>query len=196
MTKPQCVVIAGPNGAGKTSSAPRLLRDTVGVLAFVNADVIAQGLAGFSPEAEALEAGRIMLTRLKELVAAREDFAFETTLSGKSVEGFLNRAVASGYELHVFYLWLPSADLAVARVRQRVAMGGHDVPENVIRRRYIRSLSNVRRLVSADVTMWRLYDAGAIGSPRLVAHSAGDLPPVIDDGPSWDRVVRALEEAG
>jgi predicted ABC-type ATPase len=195
VTKPQCVVIAGPNGAGKTSSASRLLRDTVGVSAFVNADVIAQGLAGFSPEAQALEAGRIMLTRLGELVAAREDFAFETTLSGKSVERFLTKAVSSGYEVHVYYLWLPSPDVAVVRVRERVAAGGHNVPEKVIRRRYMRSLLNARRLVSSDVTMWRMYDASALESPRLIAHHAGDRPLVIDDGPCWDKVVRTLEEA-
>jgi predicted ABC-type ATPase len=157
--------------------------------------VIAQGLAGFGPEAEALEAGRVMLTRLQELVAACEDFAFETRLSGKSVERFLTKALSSGYEVHVYYLWLPSPDVAVARVRQRVAVGGHDVPENVIRRRYMRSLLNALRLVSSDVTMWRVYDASALEAPRLIAHRAGDRSLVIDDGPCWDRVVRTLEEA-
>jgi predicted ABC-type ATPase len=94
------VVIAGPNGAGKSSSAPRLLRDTVGVGAFVNADVIAQGLAGFAPEDVALEAGRIMLQRLDELIGAGSDFAFETTLSGRTVKRLIDRAVAVGYEVH------------------------------------------------------------------------------------------------
>jgi predicted ABC-type ATPase len=168
------------------------------VSAFVNADVIAQGLAGFSPEAQSLEAGRIMLRRLEALVTAREEFAFETTLSDKSVERFLTKAVSSGYEVHVYYLWLPSPDLAVARVRGRVALAGHGVPESVIRRRYGRSLLNARRLVSADVTMWRMYDAGALESPRVIAHRAhraGDRPLVIDDGSCWDRVVQTLEEA-
>ena len=139
-TSPQCVVIAGPNGAGKSSAAPRLLRDTVGVGAFVNADVIAQGLAGFAPEAVAPEAGRIMLRRLDELIAAGGNFAFETTLSGKTVQRLMERARANGYEVHMYYLWLASADVAVARVRRRVELGGHDVPQAVIRRRYRRNI--------------------------------------------------------
>src|SRR5262244_3899348 len=117
---PQCVVIAGPNGAGKTSAAADLLRDTVGIDAFVNADVIAQGLAGFRPESAAFEAGRIMLRRLAELAQAREDFAFESTLSGRSAVRVLSGLLGSGYVVHVFYLWLPSPDLSVARVRHRV----------------------------------------------------------------------------
>lgn len=91
--RPQCVVIAGPNGAGKSSSAPELLKDTVGVSAFVNADVIAQGLAAFQPETVAIDAGRIMLARIGELAEAREDFAFETTLSGKTIGQLLKHVV-------------------------------------------------------------------------------------------------------
>ena len=128
---PQVVVIAGPNGAGKTSSAPDLLQEAVGIDAFVNADVIAQGLAAFSPESAAVVAGRIMLRRLRELAQAREDFAFESTLAGPSAHRLLTGLVGVGYDVHIFYLWLPSPDLAVARVRQRVEAGGHDVPEPV-----------------------------------------------------------------
>jgi len=138
---PQAVVIAGPNGAGKTSAAPDLLQDAVGIDAFVNADVIAQGLAAFSPESAAFVAGRIMLRRIEELARAREDFAFESTLAGRSAHRLLTGLVGVGYDVHIFYLWLPSPDLAVARVRRRVETGGHDVPEPVIRRRFWKSLS-------------------------------------------------------
>lgn len=104
--RPQAVVIAGPNGAGKTSAAPDLLQDAVGIDAFVNADVIAQGLTAFSPESAAFEAGRIMLRRFDELSRTREDFAFESTLAGRSAYRLLTGLVGVGYHVHIFYLWL------------------------------------------------------------------------------------------
>lgn len=195
MTNPQCVVLAGPNGAGKTSAAPELLKDTIGVSAFVNADVIAEGLAAFRPEAVAMEAGRIMLKRLAELTESREDFAFETTLSGKSVERLLGRAIDRGYEVHVCYLWLPSADMAVARVRQRVTAGGHNVPEDVIRRRYGRSLVNLGALVMSGVMKWRIYDGSEIGPPRLIASGAVREPATVQDAARWADILRGVEEA-
>jgi predicted ABC-type ATPase len=112
--------------------------------AFVNADVIAQGLAAFSPGSAAFEVGRIMLRRIEELARAREDFAFESTLAGRSAHRLLTGLVGVGYDVHIFYLWLPSPDLAVARVRRCVEAGGHDVPEPVIRRRFSKSLVNKR----------------------------------------------------
>lgn len=195
MTRPQCVVIAGPNGAGKTSAAPALLKDSVGVAVFVNADVIAEGLAGFRPEAAAVDAGRVMLKHLAGLLAAREDFAFETTFSGRSALRLMDRAATSGYDVHVYYLWLPAADLAVARVRRRVQLGGHDVAEDVIRRRYTRSLRNLRRLWNGDAATWRLYDASPVGQPALVAFGAGGKPATIVDSSRWIDVLRHIEEA-
>ena len=195
MLSPQCVVIAGPNGAGKSSAAPGLLRDTVGVGAFVNADVIAQGLAGFAPQAVALEAGRIMLQRLDALILAGGNFAFETTLSGKTVERLIRRALDAGYEVHVYYLWLASSDVAVARVRQRVALGGHDVPEAVIRRRYRRSLANRASYRSGGVTSGRWYDGGAIGSPRLIGNGGKGRQTEVADPVTWKQVEMTLREA-
>lgn len=196
MTKPQCVVIAGPNGAGKTSAAPELLKDTVGVATFVNADVIAEGLAAFGPEAVSLEAGRIMLKRLSGLADANEDFAFESTFSGRSVLRLMDRAAARGYDVHVYYLWLPSADLAVARVQHRVAIGGHDVAEDVVRRRYARSLRNVRRLWTGGATTWRMYDASAAGPPQLIAFGIRNQQATVVDSARWTEVLRQVEEAG
>lgn len=193
--RPQCVVIAGPNGAGKTSAAPGLLRDTVGIDTFVNADVIAQGLAGFRPESAAFEAGRIMLRRMADLVRARVDLAFESTLAGRSAAGLLRRAVRSGYDIHVFYLWLPSPDLALARVRRRVAEGGHDVPEAIIRRRFRKSLINFDRLYRPIATTWRLYDGSAFGGQAIVAHGTGAGTLTIVEAATWREIERQMKEA-
>lgn len=191
---PQAVVIAGPNGAGKTSSAPDLLQEAVGIDAFVNADVIAQGLAAFSPESAAFVAGRIMLRRLRELVRAREDFAFESTLAGRSAHRLLTGLVGVGYDVHIFYLWLPSPDLAVARVRRRVEAGGHDVPEPVIRRRFWKSLVNFDRLYRPTATTWRLYDGGVLGGRPLIAHGTGASEPVVLNEATWLEIRKRIEE--
>lgn len=191
---PQIIVIAGPNGAGKTSAAADLLRDAVGVHSFVNVDVIAEGLSGFRPEDAAFEAGRIMLARARELAEREEDFALESTLSGRTLATFLRRLAARGYERHIFYLWLPSADLAVARVRLRVRTGGHDVPESVIRRRFRRSLRNFDQLYRPSVTMWRLYDGSATVGRPLIAHGEGVREPTILDPERWKLARRQLEQ--
>jgi predicted ABC-type ATPase len=191
---PQVVVIAGPNGAGKTSSAPDLLQEAVGIDAFVNADVIAQGLAAFSPESAAFVAGRIMLRRIAELARAREDFAFESTLAGRSAHRLLTGLVGVGYDVHILYLWLPSPDLAVARVRRRVEAGGHDVPEPVIRRRFWKSLVNFDRLYRPVSTTWRLYDASALGGRPLIAHGTGAREPVVLNESTWLEIRKRIEE--
>lgn len=192
--RPQVVVIGGPNGSGKTSAAPDLLHDTVGIDAFVNADVIAQGLAGFSPQSAALEAGRVMLGRLRDLGRARADFAFESTLSGVSAAGFLADLANQGYDVHIVYLWLPSEDLAVARVRLRVAAGGHDVPEQVIRRRFMKSLLNFDRLYRPIARSWRMYDGSAPDDRPLIAYGAG-ANIVIADARKWAVFRQQIEES-
>lgn len=123
--RPGVVILAGPNGAGKSTVAPALLHGALGVDEFVNADVIAQGLSAFEPDRVAIAAGRIMLARLNELAAQRADFAFETTLATRSFARWLRGLRLSGYDVHLFFLWLFSADLAVARVADRVGMEGH-----------------------------------------------------------------------
>lgn len=192
---PQVVVIAGPNGAGKTSAAPDLLRDAVGIEAFVNADVIASGLAGFRPESTAFEAGRIMLGRLHALAKRRSDIAFESTLAGRAAYRLLTQLAKDGYQVHIFYLWLRSADLAVARVRGRVRLGGHDVPEADIRRRFPRSLTNFDRLYRPIVTTWRVYDGSAMIGRPLIAHGGRDQDTVVLDSAVWDTIRRQIAEA-
>jgi len=139
---PSVVILAGPNGAGKSTVAPAVLHGALAVKEFVDADVIARGLSAFDPESVAIAAGRVMLARLHELAARRENFAFETTLASRSFAPWLRGLGTSGYEIHILFLWLPSADFAVARVAERVRSGGHDVPVEIVRRRYRAGLRN------------------------------------------------------
>jgi len=133
---PQVIIIAGPNGAGKTTLAPFLLRERFRTSAFVNADAIASGLSAFDPENVAIEAGRIMLRKLHELSEQRQRFAFETTLAARSYAPWIKRLRSSGYEMHLLFVSLRSAELAIERVAERVRRGGHMIPPPEIRRRY------------------------------------------------------------
>lgn len=135
-------MIAGPNGAGKTTTAMSLIANAP-IDEFINADEIAHGLAPMHPESVWLTASKLMLIRLKELLDAYKSFAFETTGSGTNYIRHLKEAQAKGYEIHLMFLWLPSADLAVKRVAKRVEQGGHHIPEDTIRRRYYTGLKNL-----------------------------------------------------
>jgi predicted ABC-type ATPase len=188
---PSVVVLAGPNGAGKTTAAPRLLKGTLGVSVYVNPDVIAQGLAGFDPEGVALQAARVMLGRLRELAAARVTFAFETTLASRSYVPWLADLIAGGYQCHLVYLWLPSADVAVQRVAERVRLGGHAVPVRIVRRRYVAGLCNFFRLYRDLVTTWRVYDNSEPAGPRLVALGGRACRPRVTDRITWQRIRKA-----
>ena len=184
-SSPSLVMVGGPNGAGKSTSAKSLLQDTLEVTEFVNADVIARGLSGFSPAASAVTAGRIMLERLHELAARRVDFAFETTMASRSFAPWLQGLIASGYQIHLVFLWLPTADLAVQRVRERVLVGGHDVPEETIRRRFGRGISNFLDLYRPLARSWRVYDNSRGSGPVLIASGRGLVAERILDEPRW-----------
>ena len=188
---PNVVILAGPNGAGKTSAAPVLLRGEFRVREFVNADVIARGLSGFSPDAMAVEAGRIMLRRLEGLALAQHDFAFETTLSGIAVLHALERWRSAGYVIRIVYLWLASADVAVTRVRARVHQGGHSVPDDVIRRRYERGLVNFATRYRVVADQWQLYDNTDPLDRRPVANGERETITVVD-GDRWREFQRAV----
>lgn len=185
---PHVIVIAGPNGAGKSTTAPMLLKGTLGVTEFVNADVIAQGLSAFQPESAAFHAGRVMLERLHYLANERVDFAFETTLASRSFAPWIAKLKQSGYTFHLVFLWLPSADFAVARVAERVRMGGHDVPEEIIRRRYNKGIENFFRLYRPLSVTWRLYDNSEPSWPRIVADGRGDASETIYDPTTWSLI--------
>ena len=168
--KPQVVVIAGPNGAGKSTLAPVLLRDTFGLLEFVNADTISAGLSAFNAEAVALDAGRVMLTRLRELAANRQKFAFESTLATRSYAPWISRLIEDGYEFHLMFLWLNTAELAIERVAERVREGGHSVREEIVRRRYNRGLDNLFELYLPIAKTWVVYDNSGADSLLLIAN--------------------------
>lgn len=195
VTPPRAIVIAGANGAGKTTAAPYLLRDEMRIRTYVNADVIAQGLAAFAAETAARQAGAAMLAQLDRLQAMRESFGFESTLAGRSHVKRIRGLRAAGYSVEIFYLRLPSPDLAVDRVKLRVRHGGHDIPEAVIRRRYRRSLRNFVELYRPLASAWCVYDGGvlpaAAGVP-LIARGSADRVAEIRDPAVWSRIVWQL----
>lgn len=165
---PQVFLIGGPNGAGKTTSATRLLPEFLKVNEFVNADAIASGLSAFNSATVSIEAGRIMVKRIKELGGSMKDFAFETTLASKSFAPFLADLRRKGFIVNLIYLWLKSPQLAVERVRLRVESGGHSVPEEVILRRYEAGRRNLVNLYLPLADNWYLFDNSG-RSPVLVA---------------------------
>jgi len=190
--KRHVVVLAGPNGAGKTTMAPVLLKDYLGVMEFVNADVVARGLSAFQPEGAAIAAGRVMLSRLRDLAYRRESFAFETTLASRSFAPWLAQLRRNGYKIHLFFLWLPSAESALARVAERVRMGGHGVPEETVKRRFSSGLRNFFTLYRPLATSWRMYDNSQAGGPRLVARSSRGRTKVVDTR-TWTRITGGTE---
>ena len=182
---PSIVILAGPNGAGKSTLAPLLLRDTLNLPMFVNADTIAQGLAGFDPLGAALEAGRIMLARLHELAGDGLDFAFETTLASRTYAPWLRELKADGWSVHLFFLWLDNPDLAVQRVATRVKMGGHAVLEETVRRRYAAGLRNFAELYQPIASTWRVYDNSLGLAPQLIAQGAARVRSTVLDQDKW-----------
>lgn len=158
MAAPVCKVIAGPNGAGKTTFALTYLVAAGHSRNFVNADLIAAGLSPLDPAREALEAGRLFLREVRRFIANRESFAFETTLSGRSYLSMIRKLVATGWEVHLVYLWLPGVPTCCERVAERVARGGHDIPAATIERRYFRSVRNLLKEYAAACTVTSCYD--------------------------------------
>ena len=140
--QPTCWIIAGPNGAGKTTFALEYLPRTVGCQIFVNADLIAAGLAPLAPEGRTVAASRVFLREISQNILARRNFGFETTLSGLAYRNLIKRLQSEGWRVELIYLALPSVELAKCRVVERVRHGGHDIPKADIERRYFRSLDN------------------------------------------------------
>lgn len=162
-----CYIIAGPNGAGKTTFAAEFLPLYANCRNFINADLIARGLSPFDPDAALLRAGRTVLERIAEFTGARTDFAFETTLSGRTYAPLLRRIKRAGFRLHLFYLWIPSPELALLRIRDRVEAGGHNVPERDVRRRFRRTQSNLFALYRPLLDTLHFFDNSS-ATPRLI----------------------------
>ncbi|HEY1191432.1 MAG TPA: zeta toxin family protein [Gemmata sp.] len=192
--RPQVAVLAGINGAGKTTASQHLLRDAMRINSFTNADAIARGLNAFNVESVAAKAGRIMLDHLHELAAARQSFAFETTLSGRAYAPWLRKLAHEGYAVHLLYYWLDSADMAIRRVAERVQAGGHHVPEDTVRRRYTRSVGNFLELYRPVVTTWQVYD-NTDYKRRLIAFNNGFFDTVLEPE-TWNAFQRSADNAG
>jgi len=158
MSNKQIIIIAGPNGAGKTTFARSFLPAEAQCLCFINADLIAAGLSPFAPETVAFKAGRLMLEEMTECVRKGESFAVETTLSGLHYLALIKKWRAQGYHVSLYFLGLPDVDMAIARVAERVKQGGHDIPTDVIRRRFSAGLRNFHAVYKPAVNAWALFD--------------------------------------
>ena len=167
---PRCIVIAGPNGAGKTTFAREFLPEDARVMHFVNADLIAAGLSPLRPQAAAMAAGRIFIAEIERLAAGGEDFAFETTLSGRAHLDRLRRWRDAGYRLEMIFLRLSAPTVAVRRIASRVRQGGHDVPRADVLRRFSRGWANFQSDYRSLMHAWAVYDNSG-SSPRLLERS-------------------------
>jgi predicted ABC-type ATPase len=176
---PSLYIIAGPNGAGKTTFAREFLPEFAECGHFVNADLIAVGLSPFAPEAVAIQAGRLMLEGIRHLAQQRQDFSFETTLSGKSYMPMLREFQQEGYSIHLSYLWLNDVQLAVNRVAARLRDGGHSIPEDVVRRRFHRGLYHFVHDYGPLVNSWTLFD-NSQGAVRMVAFTRASTLTILD----------------
>ena len=151
-------IIAGPNGAGKTTFAREFLPKYAKNTNFINADLIAQGISPFAPDAAAVRAGRLFLTEIRFMARRRLSFAFETTLSGKGHLKLIRDLRRAGYQVHIFFLWVETVEISAARIGERVLKGGHDVSKAVQRRRFARSIGNFLRLYRTLADSWYLFD--------------------------------------
>jgi len=165
---PNLYIIAGCNGAGKTTASFTVLPEMLDCEEFINADEIARGLSPFNPDKAAIEAGRLMLSKIDRLISNNEDFAFETTLATRSYAKTIIKAKENGYSVTLVFFWLDSVDLAIERVKTRVLEGGHNIPKVVITRRYHSGLSNLFSIYIPICDYWMIFNNS--GSPsELIA---------------------------
>ena len=175
---PTCWIIAGPNGAGKTTFALEYLPQVAQCSRFVNADLIAAGLSPLAPERELLVASRLFLGEIEACITQREDFAFETTLAGRSYLKLVRRLQTAGWRVELIYLALPSMEMSKLRVAERVAHGGHNIPVADIERRFARSLGNLLYSFSTQVDACRCF-MNSDASPELVFEQQGEVRNVL-----------------
>lgn len=189
---PHIVAIGGPNGAGKSSAAPALLDELFGIRAFVNADEVAAELGDASSDRVAISAGRSVLQRMRRLAASGADFAFESTLASRSFAPWISTLRGrQNYQFHVIFVSLPSPEMAIARVADRVALGGHDIPVEIVRRRYGRSLRNLFELYIPLAQTWRVYDNSTPRRPQLIAAGGEQMQTEVYD----ELIFSSLREA-
>jgi predicted ABC-type ATPase len=177
-------IIAGCNGAGKTTASFTILPEMLNCKEFVNADSIAAGLSPFNPESVSIEAGKLMLSRVHELMGARVDFAFETTLASRSYVSLVKSAQEVGYKVTLLFIWIDSPATAIQRVAERVAKGGHNIPSETIERRYYRGLFNLINLYIPICNTWMVINNEAI-TPEPVAEGGLNLENIIINRYIW-----------
>jgi predicted ABC-type ATPase len=192
---PNLYIIAGCNGAGKTTASLTILPFMLNCREFVNADNIAAGLSPFNPESVAVAAGRLMLTRIDELMQSRVDFAFETTLATRSYVSLIKRARREGYQVTLFFIYLESPGVAIQRVADRVATGGHNIPQDVIERRYFRGLCNMINLYLPVCDTWVVMHTNDLG-PALIAVGVIDEKTMIFNSDIWSNIAEQSQDNG
>lgn len=185
-------VIGGCNGAGKTTASFTILPEILDCKEYVNADEIARGISPFQPEKVSIAAGRLMLQRIRNLLDDGENFAFETTLASRTHLKFIEKARRRGYQVTILFFWLYSPELAVLRVKQRVCEGGHNIPENVIRRRYKNGLQNFFNLYLPVVDNWMFVDNSGSEYEIIAEGTNGDLE--INNNSVWIDIKDKIDE--
>lgn len=177
---PVLYIIAGCNGAGKTTASKTILPTILDCTEFVNADEIARGLSPFNPEGVAVKAGRLMLERIDELIEKQETFAIETTLATRSYAKLVEEVQAKGYTVVLIYFWLNSYDLAKERVSNRVKAGGHNIPDEVVERRYTLGIQNLCKIFIGVVDEWLVYDNSDNKALPIANGYIGEQPEIIN----------------
>src|SRR5215813_12603460 len=188
---PTLYIIAGPNGVGKTTFANKYLPDEARQLEFVNADLIARGLSPYDPDSVSLEAGRIALNRIRELISHRIGFTWETTMSGRTAVGWLSDARKAGYVLKAYFLWVRDPEIVIRRIRQRVVEGGHNIPEDVSRRRFLKTIQNFFAIYRPLMDTWKLFENDESGRRLVVVGKSGKF--VVRDPKQFARIQREAE---
>ena len=184
---PTLFIISGCNGAGKTTASYTLLPEMLECRQYVNSDEFAKGLSPFDPGSVSVQASRLMLLRIRYLLRRKEDFSIETTLATRSLLKMITEAQAEGYSVTLLYFWLNSPDLAVARVKARVAAGGHNIPEETVRRRYRVGLGYFFRDYAPICDRWILADTSKVPF-RVIAEGSRDEITVIKDHETFNRI--------
>ncbi|WP_395052588.1 zeta toxin family protein [Flavobacterium sp.] len=185
MKEKNIYIIAGCNGAGKTTASLTILPEILECKEFVNADNIAFGLSPFQPEKVSFEAGRIMLERIDSLLKLNQNFAFETTLSTKSYKNRLLKAKEEGYKIKLLFFWLPTVEMAINRVAIRVSEGGHNIPTEIIKRRYSRGIENLFKIYIPLCNEWAVFD-NSDELPQLFAQGS-KLNTIVINNEVWNR---------
>lgn len=184
-TRPIIVILGGANGAGKSTAAPVVLPPGI---TFLNADEVAKTLPDYPSTGADLEAGRILLTQMDEREVNRQSFAVETTLASRSLAARVVRLKKTGYRFRLIYIWSESADFSVQRVSSRVSVGGHDIPEETIRRRYVAGLKNFFHLYLPLADSWDVHDNTSEEGPRLIVEGRAGEPEIFHDLETWRRI--------